>query len=118
MGGHAEYLTFTSGQPEGGGVATLDSEDSESVDLKSQQWNAHCEITGGKLVESFSGLSKQVGFDGRDLDSVDTESGQHTDSVVGEKTPIFKSLPVQMPETLCMMYLSILIFPTLQIGRN
>jgi exodeoxyribonuclease V beta subunit len=90
LGGRAEYLTFTAGQPEGGGVATLDSEDSESVNLQSQQWNSHCEITGGKLVESFSGLSKQVGFDGRDLDSVDTEPGQHTDSVVGEKTPIFK----------------------------
>ena len=58
--------------------------------LAAETWNKEVKIPSARIVESFSGLSKQVGFDGRDLDGVSNQKSQATDFFGVEESPIFK----------------------------
>ena len=60
------------------------------VDLQSESWDENRKIPDAKIVESFSGLSKQVGFDGRDLDGTDDGQWEQEDGMAVENQPIFK----------------------------
>ncbi|MDG1138423.1 MAG: exodeoxyribonuclease V subunit beta [Opitutales bacterium] len=58
--------------------------------LEAEIWNKEAKIPSAKIVESFSGLSKQVGFDGRDLDGVNNQKDQTPDFFGAEESPIFE----------------------------
>lgn len=45
-------------------------EEKPETPLEREIWDSARKISGANLVESFSGLTKQVGFDGKDLDGV------------------------------------------------
>ena len=70
-------------------VSINDPNDSDVLDLQSELWDEKRKISGAKIVESFSGLSNQVGFDGRDLDCVQEGQGQQGDLIGLEQMPIF-----------------------------
>ena len=59
-----------------------------SVELHAETWDQNRKIPDAKIVESFSGISKQVRFDGRDLDSIDEGQGQQDEFTEEEKLPI------------------------------
>ena len=88
--GQADYGTFLGDQPDFDGEGNLAIEDAEEDALQAQRWDSTRKMPWGKIVESFSGLSKQVGFDGRDLDGITEEKELQHDFLGEEKTPIFK----------------------------
>ena len=65
-------------------------DDSSEMVLRAKSWDPSRKILRGRIVDSFSGLSRQVGFDGRDLDGISEEKEQQEDFLGEEKTPIFK----------------------------
>ena len=89
LGGSAEYKEFSPKQSEGTDYEKDDPNDSDVLDLQSELWDEKRKISGAKIVESFSGLSNQVGFDGRDLDCVQEGQGQQEDLIGLEQMPIF-----------------------------
>ena len=90
LGGRAEYNLFTTNPSR---ISNFDKDESnrfEPVDLQSESWDENRKIPDAKIVESFSGLSKQVGFDGRDLDGTDDGQWEQEDVIEIENQPIFK----------------------------
>jgi exodeoxyribonuclease V beta subunit len=90
LGGRAEYNRFTTHQSEIIDFEKDETNRTESVDLQTESWDENRHIPDAKIVESFSGLSKQVGFDGRDLDGTDDGQWQQEDIIAEENQPIFK----------------------------
>ena len=90
LSGQAEYVSFSDGQSDFQGEGNPVLANSQDDSLEARHWDPDCKIPRAKIVESFSGLSKQVGFDGRDLDGVTEEKGLQEDFLGEEKTPIFK----------------------------
>jgi exodeoxyribonuclease V beta subunit len=90
LSGQAEYATFTDEQADFVGEGNVESGNLEEDSLQAENWNPERKIPRAKIVESFSGLSKQVGFDGRDLDGISDGQDQQEDFPGEEKTPIFK----------------------------
>ena len=90
LGGRADYQMFTNEDADFNGEIDI-TQDTGTVNLHEEEtWNADCKIPNAKIVESFSGLTKQVGFDGRDLDGLSDGEDQQEDFMGEEKTPIFK----------------------------
>jgi len=90
LSGQADYATFTDEQADFVGEGNVESGNLEEDSLQAENWNPERKIPRAKIVESFSGLSKQVGFDGRDLDGISDGQDQQEDFLGEEKTPIFK----------------------------
>ena len=88
--GRAEYTPFSVQQMQESNFGNEYSDQGELLNLKAELWNEDRKITGAKIVESFSGLSRQVGFEGKDLDGFEEENVQQEDFVGLEKMPIFK----------------------------
>jgi exodeoxyribonuclease V beta subunit len=88
--GHAEYYLFPPNQQKKSNFESVKTDDSGLIELQAETWDQNRKIPDAKIVESFSGISKQVGFDGRDLDSIDEGEGQQEDFIGEEKLPIFK----------------------------
>ena len=89
LGGRAEYNLFTTNQQKRSNSENDEITCSKLVDLQSESWDENRKIPDAKIVESFSGLSKQVGFDGRDLDGTDEGQWQQEDIIAKENQPIF-----------------------------
>jgi exodeoxyribonuclease V beta subunit len=90
LGGRADYQMFTNEDADFNGEIDI-TQDTGTVNLLEEEtWNADCNIPNAKIVESFSGLTRQVGFDGRDLDGLSDGEDQQEDFMGEEKTPIFK----------------------------
>lgn len=89
MSGKADYVSFSDGQPDFQREENLALTSSLEDSLEARNWKPGCKIPRARIVESFSGLSKQVGFDGRDLDSTTEGQDNQQDFIGDEKTPIF-----------------------------
>ena len=69
------------GDPEG---------ETDPAGLRAQTWTRGRQLPGGSIVSSFSGLTKQVDFDGRDYDGQPEDAGREDQAGEdGEKPPIF-----------------------------
>ena len=90
LDGHAEYNLFPANQQKKSNFESVEIGDSQSIELQAETWDQNRKIPDAKIVESFSGISKQVEFEGRDLDSIDEGQGQQEDFIGEEKLPIFK----------------------------
>jgi len=90
LGEQADYQTFSANQPESEEEVDSIEEDSREDELQAASWDLSRKILRGRIVDSFSGLSKQVGFDGRDLDGITEEKELQVDFLGEEKDPIFK----------------------------
>ena len=90
LNGRAEYNLFTANQQKKSNFHDVETDDSGLIQLQAESWDKNRKIPGSKMLESFSGISKQVGFDGRDLDSVEEGEGQQEDFIGEEELPIFK----------------------------
>jgi len=88
--GQADYQMFSADQEEFDGGQDSAVDDSPEMVLRAKSWDSSRKILRGRIVDSFSGLSRQVGFDGRDLDGISEEKEQQEDFLGEEKTPIFK----------------------------
>jgi exodeoxyribonuclease V beta subunit len=68
-----------------------DTEDNLNVKtpLRREVWDSERKIFGSNLVESFSGLTKQVGFDGKDLDGLVFDEFSRGFNKSGEDASIF-----------------------------
>ena len=108
--GRAEYNLFTPNQQKKSNFGNVEIDDSGIIELKAETCDQNRKIPDAKIVESFSGISKQVGFDGRDLDSIKVGQGQQEDFIGEEKLPIFKFPVGANAGNLCMKYLSTLTF--------
>ena len=87
--GRADYLSFSDVQSDFQGEENPALASSNDDSLEARNWKSDRKIPRAKIVESFSGLSRQVSFDGRDLDGI--SEGQDEQQFLGEgKTPIFK----------------------------
>ena len=84
--GRAEYNLFTTNQLKISSFENDETNRSGPVDLQSESWDENRKIPDAKIVESFSGLSKQVGFDGRDLDGTDDGQWEQEDGLHGKST--------------------------------
>ena len=90
LSGQAEYVSFSDGQSDFQGEENPVLVNSQDDSLEARHWEPDCKIPRAKIVDSFSGLSKQVGFDGRDLDGISEGQDKQQDFLGEEKTPIFK----------------------------
>jgi len=90
LGDRAEFNLFTAKHDKRSNFENDEVDSSKPVDLQAETWDERRKIPGAKIVESFSGLSRQVGFNGRDLDSAGEGQGQDEDFVGEEKQPIFQ----------------------------
>ena len=90
LGEQAEYISFTDNQPEFNGDENLECENSEFDSLQHESWNQQRKIPSARIVDSFSGMSKQVSFDGKDLDGVSETSDEADAYILGKKSPIFE----------------------------
>jgi exodeoxyribonuclease V beta subunit len=90
LGGRAEYILFAANQQKKSNFENVETNATSLTELQAETWDQNRKIPDAKIVESFSGISKQVGFDGRDLDSSEEEQGQQENFVGEEKSPIFK----------------------------
>ena len=88
-GQEAERKFFPAYQPEVNGDGDFSENSLGDDSLEAEKWDSARKLPRGKIVDSFSGLSRQVGFDGRDLDGHIGKrfSGRFLGQ---EKAPIFK----------------------------
>ena len=91
LGGRAEYAFFSLGKVSAGERGgDCKTEGVQAVELSVQEWDPAHDIPKVKVLESFSSLSKQVGFDGRDLDGLLDKDDTSGDSLRKERLPIFE----------------------------
>ena len=86
----AERKFFPANQPEVNGDGDFSENSLGDDSLEAEKWDSARKLPRGKIVDSFSGLSRQVGFDGRDLDGITSEKDFQEDFLGEEKAPIFK----------------------------
>ena len=90
LGGRAEFNFFTANQDKRSHFVNDQSVRLKPFDLQAEIWDEKRKVQGAKIVESFSGLSRQVGFNERDLDSTGEGQGQQEDFTGEEQQQIFK----------------------------
>ena len=93
--GRAEYNLFSANQVKKKNFRDVEKDVSAPVELQAETWDQNRKIPGAEIVESFSGISKQVSFDGRDLDSIEEEQAQQDEFTEVENLPILSFLPEQ-----------------------
>lgn len=90
LSGQAEYHSFSSGEPDFHVPDRVVDRAAPTDSLQASRWDPNRKIPMAKIVESFSGLSRQVGFDGRDLDGLGEDRDKQEDFWGEEKTPILQ----------------------------
>jgi len=91
LGGKAEFSFFSPGDASGAeGGSDGKAKDVKAVELSAQEWDPAHDIQQVKMLESFSSLSNQVGFDGRDLDGLRQNDDALSDLLGKENLPIFE----------------------------
>ncbi|OUU37176.1 MAG: exodeoxyribonuclease V subunit beta [Verrucomicrobia bacterium TMED56] len=83
-----DYRKFSSNPMEIEGNQTSMASDDFS-EMKARTWDKSRKLPRGKIVDSFSGLSRQVGFNGHDFDGIAEGKDMQEDFLGIEKTPIF-----------------------------
>ena len=84
-GQEAERKNFPANQPEVNGAGDFSENSLEDDSLEAEKWDSVRKLPRGRIVDSFSGLSRQVGFDGRDLDGITSEKDFQEDFLGQEK---------------------------------
>ncbi|MFP6855299.1 MAG: 3'-5' exonuclease, partial [Opitutales bacterium] len=90
----ASYQSFSpSGSTVGSihAVAELAAED--EIELRCEEWRKGSSLPGGRLVTSFSGLTKKTEFDGKDLDADSEEDAPVYPDAVEDETPAIFQFP-------------------------